>query len=156
MRKVVSIAMVVLVAACAAQDRNTATLYDDPQYPLENTAVVGPAPDGVGKIVIKAAGGQPVQCGGWLSRTKCERVRLLPGTTVLRLDYAYSNDGRLATARDMDLPINVQAGHTYHIRATVVRDPAPAPVPGQSGARVVLQAIDMGKEQPQPQPAAQR
>ena len=146
MKQIVSMAMLVLVAACAAQDANTATVYDDPHYPLENTAVVGPAPDNVGKVVITAVGGKPLQCGGWLNRTECQRVRLLPGMTIVRLDYANNTDGRLASAKDMDLPINAQGGHIYHIKATVVRDGSP----GQGGARVVLQAIDKGLDRPPP------
>ena len=144
MKPFLSVAALALVAACAAQDANTATVYDDPHYPLENTAVVGPAPDNVGKVVITAVGGRSLQCGGWLNRSECQRVRLLPGLTVVRLDYANNTDGRLATAKDMDLPINVQGGHTYHIKATVVRDTAP----GQGGARVVIQAVDKGADQP--------
>jgi len=142
MKKSVSIVMCALVAACADQ---TAVLYDDPNYPPENTAIVAPAPDNVGKVVITAAGGQPVRCGV-LGRNECQSVRLLPGTTILRLDYAPAAETRLAAARDMDLPINAQGGHTYHIKATVVRDGAA----GQGGPRVVVQVVDKGRGEPPP------
>jgi hypothetical protein len=145
MKKAIPIALYALVAACADQ---TAVLYDDPYYPPENTAVIASAPDNVGKVVITAAGGQPLRCGGWLSRSECQSVRLLPGTTILRFDYVPAADSRLATARAMDMPITAQGGHTYHIKATVVRDGAS----GQGAPRVVLQLVDKGLGQPRPEP----
>ena len=143
MKKSVPIAMCALVVACADQ---TAVLYDDRNYPAESTAVVAPAPENVGKVVITAAGGQRLRCGGWLGRNECQSVRLLPGTTILRLDYAPAADSRLEPARDMDLPINVQGGHTYHIKATVARG-----APGQGAPRVVLELVDKGFWQPRPE-----
>src|SRR5262245_41059028 len=103
MKKTASITICALVAACADQ---TAVLYDEPGYPPENTALVAPAPDNVGKVMITAAGGQPLRCGIWPSRGECQSVRLLPGTTILRLDYAPAAESRLGAARDMDLPIS--------------------------------------------------
>lgn len=133
------IAGLLLAGGCAGQDGATGLAYDDPAYPIENTALVRPAPGNSGKLVITAAGGQPVQCGGPMARTPCQRVRLLPGTTVVRFDYMDTIDGRPMTARGMDLPVQAQGGHVYHLAATVTRD---ASVP--SGMRVTVEALDQG------------
>jgi hypothetical protein len=143
MKRIAAIAVLTLAGACAAQN-DVATAYDDADYPLQNTALVEPAPGNAGRIVITAAGGRPVQCGSVLSRTECQRVRLMPGTTVLRLDFAQTVDGRESTAKDMDLPISVQGGHTYQIVANVVRTGAPGAPPGRGGARVQVHAVDKG------------
>lgn len=141
MKTILAIGVLALVAGCAGE---TAVLYDDPGYPPENTALVALAPDNVGKVSITGASGQPLNCGTWISRGQCQQVRLMPGTTILRLDYAPAADSRLTPARDMDLPIIAHAGHTYHIKATVVRDGGA----GQGAPRVVLEIVDKGVTSP--------
>lgn len=134
-----AMAGLLLAGGCAGQDRTTALGYDDPAYPIENTALVRPAPGNPGRLVITAVGGRPVQCGPPLSPGPCQGVRLLPGTTVVRFHYVDTVDGRPMTARDMDLPIQAQGGHVYHLAATVTRDTT---VP--SGMRVTVEALDQG------------
>jgi hypothetical protein len=145
--KPIASAIIFMMVGACTMPGDIAVTYDDPDYPPESTAVIVPSPDNVGKVVVTAAGGRRLRCGGWLTPTGCQRVRLLPGTTILRLDYLPAAGGQLAPARDMDLQVAAQSGHTYHIVATVVRDEAS----GQSGARrVVLHVVDKGVDQPLP------
>jgi len=125
--------MLMLLGACVGQGERTATLNDVAHDPQQ--ATVGPAPQSAGKVVIKAVGGQPVQCGG----RPCERVRLAPGTTILRLDFIPGESRRFAPAKDIDLPITAQGGHTYQLVATVTRDAT------TGSARVVVEAVDVGR-----------
>lgn len=131
MRNIAAIAMLVLLGACVGQSERTTILNDVTNDPQQ--ATVGPAPQSAGRVVIKAVGGRVVQCGV----RPCERVRLAPGTTILRLDFIPGESRRFAPATDIDLPITVQGGHTYHLVATVVRD--------ASRARVVVEAVDIGR-----------
>lgn len=143
MKQIASAAILVTASACSG---DVATTYDDQDYPAESTAVIGPSPDNDGKVVITAVGGRRLQCGGWLTSTPCQRARLLPGTTIVRLDYLPSVAGRLLPARDLDLHVAARSGHTYHIVANIVRDDAG----GEGGRRVTLHIVDKGLDQPLP------
>jgi hypothetical protein len=131
--------------ACAAPD-DIALTYDDTDYPQVSTAVVGPAPGNAGKVLITAAGGRTVTCGGLLSPAPCERVRLLPGTTILKLDYVPAAGEQLAPARNLDLPIAARSGHAYEIVASLERGNAADP----GGRRVVLRLVDKGADRALP------
>ena len=139
MRNVASIAaLLALLGACTEQGLRTATVNDVAAAPPQNTAVIGPGPRNAGTLVIKAIGARPVQCPEVSGGQLCQRARVAPGTTILRLDFFPSDRRRFAPATDIDLPVTVQAGHTYHLVATIERGPG-------SGSRVVVEAIDAGR-----------
>ncbi len=141
MRNIASIAMLALLGACTEQGLRTATVNDVAAGPSQNTAVIGPGPRNAGTLVIKAVGGQLTPCAEAPGGQPCQRVRVAPGTTILRLDFFPADRRRFAPATDIDLPVTVQAGHTYHLVATIERGPAS----GRGGTRVVVEAIDVGR-----------
>jgi hypothetical protein len=144
LKPIVSAVALMVSGACAAPD--IALTYDDTDYPQVSTAVVGPAPGNTGKVLITAAGGRTVTCGSVLSSAPCERVRLLPGTTVLKLDYVPAASEQLAPARNLDLPVAVLSGHAYEIVASLER----ANAADRGGRRVVLRLVDKGVDRSMP------